>query len=743
MPVAENHHSGQDRPRLRHSRLAGPALLFLVCAGFFWKLVLTNQYTWMESPDTANQVLPWLQFQASEWHRGRIPLWEAHVWGGQPLIGQAQPGAAYPLNWLLFALPLRNGWIRQSYLHWYFVLIHYMAALFCYWLCRDLKRSRAASVIAGAAFGLGGYVGTTDWPQMLNGAVWAPLVFLFLLRALRGEKPVLSGGLAGAALGMAWLSGHHQIPIYITLAAGAVWLAHACRAWRPQWRLAAPVGAFVLLMVLTSGLQMLPAYEYGRQAKRWVGAEEPVGWKEPVPYSVHSEFSLHPFSLLSIVFPGVQRHSTAFAGVTGLTLALLALGLAWNTKEVKLFSAVAAGGLLFSLGKNFVLHGLIYGLVPMVEKARNPSMAIFIFHFGLCVLIAYGIDCCSREDFLLRRAIRWLAGLGVFVFALLAALIFFQKSLGDDRFVVSGLMALLLSLLLHGFQTGGIGRPGFVAFLLLFVLTEHGNSSGIFYLHKDDSKRTIYLKQLRENSDIAAFLYRQPSPFRVEATGEDLPYSFGNWYGMDVMGGYSASLPERLLRLPYHDRRGRHLFGATYTVNRKPPGPSQREVFASKSGLRVHANLDSWPRVWTVHEATALKSPGEIPEVLLNDGFDLRRKTFLLGRAPQLEACEGEDSARITRHEPNRVVIEVRMNCRGMLILGDNYFPGWRAAVDGRSVPVYEAYTVVRGVVLDKGAHRVAMVYRPLSVMVGGVMTALGLVVTAVLAFMARRGNPL
>ena len=82
------------------------------------------------------------------------------------------------------------------------------------------------------------------------------------------------------------------------------------------------------------------------------------------------------------------------------------------------------------------------------------------------------------------------------------------------------------------------------------------------------------------------------------------------------------------------------------------------------------------------------------------------------------------------------------MNCRGMLILGDNYFPGWRAAVDGRSVPVYEAYTVVRGVILDKGAHRVEMVYRPLSVILGGGMTALGMGFTTVLALMARRRNP-
>ena len=72
------------------SRVAAPAFLALLVILFNWKLVLTDQYTWLESVDITTQVLPWFQFQASEWHAGRIPLWDPHAWGGQSLIGQAQ-----------------------------------------------------------------------------------------------------------------------------------------------------------------------------------------------------------------------------------------------------------------------------------------------------------------------------------------------------------------------------------------------------------------------------------------------------------------------------------------------------------------------------------------------------------------------------------------------------------------------------------------------------------------------------
>ena len=79
----------------------------------------------------------------------------------------------------------------------------------------NVRRASWLTLLAGLAFGLGGFLGTNGWPVMLNGAVWAPLVLLFFLRAMRGERTVSSAAWSGAVLGIAFLSGHHQIPIFI------------------------------------------------------------------------------------------------------------------------------------------------------------------------------------------------------------------------------------------------------------------------------------------------------------------------------------------------------------------------------------------------------------------------------------------------------------------------------------------------------------------------------------------------
>ena len=201
-------------------------MLLLLTAGFYWKLTISPDWTFLEGPDLSNVVRPWLDFEAREFHAGRFPLWDPYEWGGHTLIGQVQPGITNPLNWILFAMPLRDGHIPITTLHWYWVLIHWLGAAFCYALCRDLRAGQTASILGGSVFALAGFVGHTDWPQILMSAIWAPLVLLFFLRAARGHAPAASAALSGAALGMAFLSGHHVVPTFTAVLLGALWLVY-------------------------------------------------------------------------------------------------------------------------------------------------------------------------------------------------------------------------------------------------------------------------------------------------------------------------------------------------------------------------------------------------------------------------------------------------------------------------------------------------------------------------------------
>src|SRR5437660_759829 len=245
------------------SKLKFPFLLLLITIAFNWKLLLSGQYTWLDGTDTVYQVIPGIQVQAVQWHGGHFPLWDPHLWTGQPLVGQVHPGTLNPLNWILFSMPFKDGFIQIPVLHWYWVSIQFLAVLFCYWLCRDLRLSQLASILGGCAFGLGGYVATIGWPQLMLSAVLLPLILMFLLRVLREEDAFPNAAAAGALLGASFLSGYHNVPTFFTLATICLWIyiAVVCRSLR--WNVMGPALAFGACSARVAAAPILPAFALG------------------------------------------------------------------------------------------------------------------------------------------------------------------------------------------------------------------------------------------------------------------------------------------------------------------------------------------------------------------------------------------------------------------------------------------------------------------------------------------------
>ena len=603
--MAEKHHTDWNQARGWLVAAAWPALLLVICIGFFWKLVLTDQYTWLDSADVAFRVLPSYQFQAGEWHAGRVPLWD--LYSGQPLLGQAGSGAAYPLNWLLFLAPLRNGWIRQAYLHWYFVLIHFQAALFCYWLCRDLNRSQPASLLSGLVFGLGGFIAANTSPSMLNGAAWAPLVLLFFLRAIRGQRPVASAAWSGACLGIAFLSGDFQVPVLICLAILAAWMYLAPNRFKLLL-------IFFLFVALLSAFQLLPAFRIGTLAIRPAESQDP----------------------LSLVV---------------ITLAVVG---AINREDPvpRLFAGVA-----------------LFGLLPG---------AIFMFHFGLSILTGYGIDGYRQLDRRLKRAMIMLLCSISAMAALLIWTLHTTKTSTDPRFGIVLLLGFFLAATLDAWDHARITPRTAVATVILLMLFDLGN--GITYNYQARGETKSLLMSLAEHSDIAIFLSHQIGPIRVEVDAHDIPYNFGDWYGIDQLGAVASS-------------REAMLYATNFQVSRSPKRPDQVEVFTGRSGVKVYENRAAFPRVRIEHSAH----------------------------------CEGNEAVSLVSRRPGKVSLQADLKCRGMVIEADSFFPDWVATVDGKPSPLYNADGFLRGVVVEAGSHRIEMRYRPKSVYWGAAFTALGL----------------
>jgi uncharacterized membrane protein YfhO len=81
----------------------------------------------------------------------------------------------------------------------------------------------------------------------------------------------------------------------------------------------------------------------------------------------------------------------------------------------------------------------------------------------------------------------------------------------------------------------------------------------------------------------------------------------------------------------------------------------------------------------------------------------------------------GSLQSRVTfvAYEPELVRLHAEVDGAGYLVLGDAYYPGWEAFVDGEPTPILRANLYFRAVVLELGTHDVVFVFSPRSVRSG------------------------
>jgi hypothetical protein len=80
--------------------------------------------------------------------------------------------------------------------------------------------------------------------------------------------------------------------------------------------------------------------------------------------------------------------------------------------------------------------------------------------------------------------------------------------------------------------------------------------------------------------------------------------------------------------------------------------------------------------------------------------------------------------------EPNKIAIEA--NGPGDLVLSEIYYPGWKASVNGIGVPITTAHDILRAVALDDGENQIEMVFKPVLLTIGAILSLLSLLVSVV-----------
>jgi hypothetical protein len=730
--------------------------LLAITTLFYWKTLLTGQFSLLTQAEGVNQAYSWLVFWIRTIRQGEIPLWDSFVYSGRSFLGEMQTAAFDPLHLpFLLARLDGNGLLSLREYHIFIAAIHFLACFFFYLMARELGRSSFASLIAGLCFGLGGMVGELQWPHMLESSIWLPLLFLFLVRGFRAgdwRAAVTYSALAGLTLGLSTLAGGFHLVLMQGLAIVSVGVYYACVGNRDKdggspysrARIAAITLLGLIVGLAAGAVQLLPSAEYGARALRWFGAASSMS-NERIPYLFTDDNHLSPVAFLNLLFQSasaVQSQAgevwSPYISVFGLVLILIGIWKNWSNLWVRYFGWLALAAFLYALGSVSLLNGLAYTLIPKLWMARESSRFIYLVHFGLCGIAAFGCDTLlsSMNAHAGLEAVckigRWIAA--ACLLGALAACLWTPAGLGRMT-ALSVLIILLTLLLIETIRRGSHGRA--VQFLIVCLVTFDLASFAPqpVALASARAAGTDYLETLRNGAPVCRFLHSLPGVFRVDARLDSAP-NFGDAYGVPENKGAGVTFIYDYFKiLPQFSLLNEKYILQPASVN--DPNPIYQD------GLwKVYANPSAFPRAWLVHQIWERPTHSDVLSQVAGGAVDLRVGALVSGRfLPRLDslAPDASESVSVTSYRSNDIQLEGRAGGKAMLVLSENFYPGWHARLNGAAATIYQVDGALRGIIVPAGNWKLDMYYSPSSVWVGAILTIFAFGGTLVVAVKNRR----
>lgn len=736
----------------------------LACVGLAGLIMLLHWPLWasrevdqafLAPGDTTSFFYPAAWYSVAQFWQGELALWSPYVLGGQPFAAQLQTQALYPIRWLSALLHWNRDYTYTSYATE--VVAHLVIAAWgAYFYFKALAQNRAAACFGALALALGGYLTGYLIQQLplLASAAWLPWLLVGLHGWLEGRR---GPTLAALAWAMSLLGGMPQISLYVALIAlVSVWaLPHFAR--QKMALLARATFAFAIGGALAAPL-LLPALELMPYAERaqWSFAQYAGGFEVQ--------------DLWGIIYPRLTLWSPFYVGAVTLLLIVIATRSHGINRPANIGSpslrpwlALLVFGVLISLGGNSAVYPLLYRAVPVFGLFRNQERAIILIVWPLLMLAVLGWRAWANVG---RAELSKRAGGSKLVWATLlwatllgAARLWtsFQPVSEHPRLHVllsnatwPWLMwtaALLwLRLMAHKPQ---MMQWGLVLALAVDVGSVAWQTADQTHWIRRDNPRYAEIAKLVPFSpaDLAdpIKLARAKPPHRLDSRG----LLKGDWTlvaGVEDLHGqlvqtldyfvrFRAQAPgERLWAL-----MGVGCFGKTKDEPELPfEADTVAELNAEGKAVQIKCLKTPFERYRVVYKSLIVPTP-EAALGPMRDANVNPLDTVILQQAVPLPPTPPAATAQITLKQwrPQATTLTINSPQAGVLVLGDLWYPGWRATVNGQSAEVMRAYSALQAVAIPAGVSEVGVFYAPITFYVGLALAALSLIILAVRRYFA------
>jgi hypothetical protein len=722
-----------------------------------------------ELADSATQFQPALQ--ATRDSLPDVPLWDPYILSGRSFLGDPQSAVFSPFSVPAYVLPF---WKSLALIA---ALKLFVAAFGTFLLARTIGMRFPGALLAGLVYGFSLWAVTwVSWPHM---SVWAllPWVCLMSERCLRRPGPLPFAGLS-AAVGLLILGGHPASSYQVMAVVVVFWVVRALASAELRSRLAPRLltfGAALLVGAALAAVALIPFVELlAHSSDATARADASNLLNQPSRYLLGIflyDYWGHAAS--SLQFGTGLEERAYYVAALPLMLAASALVLRRSALRVAL-ALLAAAMLAISTGLP-PLYDLVVKL-PGFASANNGRFAV-VAVLCLAVLAGFGLDDLTADGLTARRRNAVLGvALGLLVLPVAIALVdheFGFASLGDALGVAWGFehakagaaavvkLASVLdwvvlataSLALLALRVRGrLGVTPFVALALLLAALDlfkagMGYNPAIPTSHAvQPATPSIRYLQARRPERFAALQVKT-----AISLAYPIPPNVAMRYGIYDVRGYVIPTEKR-----YYTLWSRVISPGCYYLFCTQAAPAKQEVYKVLGLLGVGFLLQH-PRdpvlrglqpVYAGRDARLYVNPGALPRAFLVDrqevvhggdaalarvaSPDFPARTVAVTERPVAGLSAGAGSpgrARISHYGRERVVVDTAASRSALLVLTDAWFPGWKARVDGRDVPVERVDYLIRGVRVPAGAHRVELRFDPASWRAGWITSLCALAV--------------
>ena len=728
---------------------------------------------------------------AETWKRtGSIPLWNPEMFGGFPFVGAMHGDIFYPTSLLRLVLPtgfaMGLGFVVHYVLAGLFVYL--LLRLF-----RTTWAGAVTGGFAYQLSGVIGSYVQPGHDGKLFVTTLLPLTLIGLVFGIRDRRPWGYGIVALAVgLALLSPHAQMTYYLLIVSGLFTLYLAFGEPDGRSTAQrlgaLAAALGAVIVGFGIGM-IQVLPFYEYLPFSPR---SEGYYGWEGAISYAVPwahvPEFFLSRFVGTTpdgtYWGPNPLKLHSEYLGLVAVALALFGAFDRGRRRLILWLSGIGALFLLVALGGATPFYRVWWAVMPFVKQTRAPGMALFAVALVVSLLAGFGVDRWLRG-----RAqpwtMAWLLGGGIVVllgvsggFGVLAellaqgaapmaerareALTAARPSIAGGAFR-SGLALLALGGLAYGAKRKKLPSAVLALAIPVVVSADLWLNAREFWRYSENPTQGVYARD-----EITDTLRASPLPFRVMDLSDsgldvypgaslmafDIPQLLGHHGNQlhafnELMGGKNQ------WRYLLTSRRLWDLFAVRYVL--LPSGidlSGQLPAYADLSqdfdtlltGVPASSGVtaDLLVRRVDVPYARVVPAAVKVPDDQAIPNVADPRSRLPLDRIVLLDTAaavepEPVDSipppaaaaAVVEEWEPGRMRVRLDPAAAGgeYLVVSENYYPYWRAAVDGEPASVLRGDVSLITVPLSAGAREVTLDYRSPAYERGRLITLLSLVV--------------